>query len=210
MIAFYLILGILTSVAGALPLGAVNIAVINTTIKENTRKAFRIALAAGIGEVLLALFALHCSMELTGFFENNRWIQLVIISIFLVIGIYFLVGKNKKEMNTKAPKIKLGKSKFVTGFSLAFLNPPVIIYWIVAISLTNKHLFELTLYTPIIALFLFFSGIYLGKIGTLYLYSQWGNKMAQKSNDSKTKLFKIIGVALIAISFVQGVKFLVA
>jgi len=210
MIAFYLILGILTSVAGALPLGAVNIAVINTTIKENTRKAFRIALAAGIGEVLLALFALHCSMELTGFFENNRWIQLVIISIFLVIGIYFLVRKNKKEMNTKAPKIKLGKSKFVTGFSLAFLNPPVIIYWIVAISLTNKHLFELTLYTPIIALFLFFSGIYLGKIGTLYLYSQWGNKMAQKSNDSKTKLFKIIGVALIAISFVQGVKFLVA
>ncbi|WP_299255936.1 LysE family transporter [uncultured Aquimarina sp.] len=210
MIAFYLILGILTSVAGALPLGAVNIAVINTTIKENTRKALRIALAAGIGEVLLAFFALHCSMELTGFFENNRWIQLVIISIFLVIGIYFLVRKNKQDTNVKAPKIKLGKSKFITGFSLAFLNPPVIIYWIVAISLTNKHLFELTLYIPLIALFLFFSGIYLGKIGTLYLYSQWGKKMAQKSNDSKTKLFKIIGVALILISFVQGVKFLIA
>ncbi|WP_298541630.1 LysE family transporter [uncultured Aquimarina sp.] len=210
MIAFYLILGILTSVAGALPLGAVNIAVINTTIKEDTRKAFRIALAAGIGEVLLALFALHCSMELTGFFENNRWIQLVIISIFLAIGIYFLVRKNKKEMNEKTPKIKLGKSKFITGFSLAFLNPPVILYWIIAISLTNKHLFELTLYTPIVALFLFFSGIYLGKIGTLYLYSQWGNKMAQKSNNSKTKLFKIIGIALIVISFVQGIKFLVA
>ncbi|WP_299219719.1 LysE family transporter [uncultured Aquimarina sp.] len=210
MITFYLILGILTSVAGALPLGAVNIAVINTTIKENTRKAFRIALAAGIGEVLLAFFALHCSMELTGFFENNRWIQLVIISIFLVVGIYFLARKNKKDTNAKVSKLKLGKSKFITGFSLAFLNPPVIIYWIVAISLTNKHLFELTLYTPLIALFLFFSGIYLGKIGTLYLYSQWGNKMAQKPNDSKTKLFKIIGVALIVISFVQGVKFLVA
>ncbi|MDH7445304.1 LysE family transporter [Aquimarina sp. 2201CG14-23] len=209
MITFYLILGILTAVAGALPLGAVNIAVINTTIKEDTRKAFRIALAAGIGEVLLAFFALHCSMELTDFFENNRWIQIVIISIFLAIGIYFLVRKNKKD-NNKPSKIKLSKSKFLTGFSLAFLNPPVIIYWIIAISLTNKHLFELTLYTPLIALFLFFSGIYLGKIGTLYLYSKWGDKMAQKSTDSKTKLFKIIGVALIVISVAQGLKFFVA
>ncbi|WP_299432209.1 LysE family transporter [uncultured Aquimarina sp.] len=210
MITFYLILGILTSVAGALPLGAVNIAVINTTIKEDTKKAFRIALAAGIGEVLLAFFALHCSMELTGFFENNRWIQIVIIALFLMIGVYFLVRKSKTENSKKISSTKLSRSKFLTGFSLAFLNPPVIIYWIVAISLTNKHLFELTLYSPLIALFLFFSGIYLGKIGTLYLYSKWGNRMAQKSNDSKTKLFKIIGIALIALSFVQGVKFLVA
>ncbi|SEL17887.1 LysE type translocator [Aquimarina amphilecti] len=209
MITFYLFLGILTSVAGALPLGAVNIAVINTTIKEDTQKAFRIALAAGIGEVLLALFALHCSMELTDFFENNKWIQVVIISIFLIIGVYFLARKNKKENINKVKKNRLQKSKFLTGFSLAFLNPPVIIYWIVAISLTNKHLFELTLYTPLIALFLFFSGIYLGKIGTLYLYSKWGNKMANRSDNSKTKLFKIIGIALIVISVVQGLKFFI-
>ncbi|WP_108802189.1 LysE family transporter [Aquimarina sp. Aq107] len=209
MITFYLFLGILTSVAGALPLGAVNIAVINTTIKEDTKKAFRIALAAGVGEVLLALFALHCSMELTDFFENNQWIQIVIISIFLIIGVYFLARTNKTESAKEIKKNKFGKSKFLTGFSLAFLNPPVIIYWIVAISLTNKHLFELTLYTPLIALFLFFSGIYLGKIGTLYLYSKWGNKMASKSNNSKTKLFKIIGIALIVISVVQGLKFFI-
>ncbi|MFD2564138.1 LysE family transporter [Aquimarina rubra] len=209
MILVYLILGTLTSIVGALPLGAVNIAVINTTIREDVRKAFRIALAAGIGEVFLAFFALHCSMELTDFFENNPWIQLVIISIFLVLGVYFLVRKKKEETTKQTQKIKLGKSKFLTGFSLAFLNPPVIVYWIIAISLTNKHLFQLTLHTPLTALFLFFTGIYLGKIGTLYLYSKWGNRMAKKSGDAKTKLFKIIGIALIVISFVQGIKFFV-
>ncbi len=207
MITFYLILGIFASIIGALPLGAVNLAVINTTIHEDTKKAFRITLAAGIGEVLLAVFALHCSLELTDFFENNRWIQMVIISIFLIIGIYFLVRKNKKENSRTLPNLGLKKSKFLTGFSLAFLNPPVIIYWIIAISLTNKHLFELTLRTPLIALLLFFSGIYLGKITTLYLYSKWGNKMAQQSEDSKTKLFKIIGIVLIVVSFVQTIKF---
>jgi len=209
MVTLYFILGVLTSIAGALPLGAVNLAVINTTIKEDTKKAFNIALAAGFGEVLLAFFALHCSMELSGFFENNQWIQILIISIFLTIGIYFLVRKNKKENNLKDFKFKLSKSKFLTGFSLAFLNPPVIIYWLIAISLTNKHIFELTQYTPIVSLFLFFSGIYLGKIGTLYLYSKWGNKMMQKSTDSKAKLFKTIGFILIVISVVQSLKFLV-
>ncbi|MDY8136652.1 LysE family transporter [Aquimarina sp. 2201CG5-10] len=208
MIALYLILGIFSAILGALPLGAVNIAVINTTIKESTKKALYIAIAAGVGEVFLALFALHCSMELSHFFDNNQWIQVVFIVIFLLIGVYFLVIKKQTTKEKKPPKINLGKSKFLTGFSLAFLNPPVIIYWIIAISLTNEHLFKLTTQTPLTALFLFFSGIYFGKIATLYLYSKWGNKMVQKQGDSKAKLSKIMGIALIVISIFQGIKFL--
>lgn len=209
MVILYLFLGIVTSVAGALPLGAVNIAVINTTIKEDTKKALRIAIAAGVGEVLLAFFALYFSLEFTHFFENNPWIQIVMILIFLGVGIYFLFRKQEQRTFQKSNKITVKKSRFIAGFSLAFLNPPVIIYWIIAISLTNKHLFQLTLYTPMLALFLFFSGIYLGKIGTLYLYSQWSNRLAHKSTDAKRKLFKNIGIALILISIVQGIKFFV-
>ncbi len=207
MIALYLLLGIITAIIGAAPLGAVNIAVINTTIKENTQKALKIALAAGVGEVLLALFALHCSTELSTFFQENQWIQIVIVLLFMAIGIYFLAAPKKKK-KTKLNK-KTKNSKFLTGFSLAFLNPPVVLYWIVAISLTNKHLFQLTAHTPLLALSLFFGGIYFGKIGTLYIYSKWGNKIAKKQGDSNTKLFKIIGVALIILSIFQGVKFLV-
>ncbi|MBQ4818634.1 LysE family transporter [Aquimarina sp. MMG016] len=210
MITLYLILGLLTAILGALPLGAVNIAVINTTIKESTQKALYIAAAAGIGEVFLALFALHCSMELSGFFEQNQWIQIVFILLFLFIGIYFLMVKSKLETPKKRLQLNLRKSKFLTGFSLAFLNPPVIIYWIIAISLTNKHLFKLNTQISLLALILFFLGIYLGKISTLYLYSRWGNKMAQKQGGSKAKLFKIIGTALITLSFFQGIKFLIA
>ncbi|WP_299603393.1 LysE family transporter [uncultured Aquimarina sp.] len=209
MITFYLVLGILISTIGALPLGAVNIAVINTTIKEDTQKAFRIALAAGIGEVLLAFFALHCSMELTGFFENNQWIQIITIIAFSIVGVYFLLHKKSSNHQRKSKRIQFGTSKFLTGFSLAFLNPPVVLYWIVAISLINKHFFELSLQTSLAALSLFFIGIYMGKISTLYLYSKWGNRMANKPGDSKTKLFRIIGIALICISLVQGIKLLI-
>ena len=212
MTILYLFLGIIIAIIGAVPLGAVNIAVINTSIKENIKKAFYIALAAGVGEVLLALFALHCSMELSAFFENNPWIQGSFIALFFAIGIYFLIFANKKKNTTSGKsrtKIKAPKSKFLTGFSLAILNPPVIIYWLIAISLTNKYVFALTIQNPISSLALFFLGIYLGKIGTLYFYGKWGNKMSQKQGDSKTKIHRIIGVALIAISIAQSIKFVI-
>ncbi|PKV49505.1 threonine/homoserine/homoserine lactone efflux protein [Aquimarina sp. MAR_2010_214] len=205
----YLILGAITAIIGALPLGAVNLAVIHTSAKENIKNASYIALAAGIGEVLLALFALHCSMELSDFFQENQWIQIAFITLFFLIGIYFLLFKNKTNTKRTSNKLRLSNSKFLTGFSLAILNPPVIIYWVLAISLVNKYVFELTAQDPLTSLFLFFLGVYLGKIGTLYFYGRWGNKIAQQPGDSKAKLSKIVGIVLVVISIFQGINFFI-
>ncbi|WP_103069987.1 LysE family transporter [Aquimarina sediminis] len=207
-LALYLILGILVAIIGAMPLGAVNLAVINTTIKENIKKASYIVIAAGIGEVFLAFFALHCSLELSNFFQENQWIQIIFILLFFSIGIYFLLFKSKLSGKPKSKRIKLTSSKFLTGFSLALLNPPVIIYWILAISLINKYIFELTTKNSVTSLIFFFLGIYLGKVVTLYLYSQWGNKIAQKQGNSQARLSKIIGIALVILSIFQGIKIL--
>ncbi len=209
MILLYLLIGVLIATVGAIPLGAVNLAVINTSIKESIKNASYIALAAGIGEVLLALFALHCSMELSEFFLQNQWIQISFIAAFFLIGLYFMYLASKTTPNNKQRKLRLFNSKFLTGFSLAILNPPVIVYWILAISLTNKHILKLTTQNPISSLFLFFLGIYLGKIGTLYFYSKWGNKMAQKQGDSKAKLHRIIGSALLVLSIFQSIKIII-
>ncbi len=210
MIILYLILGIFIATIGAIPLGAVNLVVINASIKENIKKASSITLAAGIGEIVLAFFALHCSMELSDFFRENQWIQILFITTFFIVGIYFMsLAYNNNHQNRLQSPIKLSKSKFLTGFSLAVLNPPVIIYWILAISLTNKYIFTLTAQNPLSSLLLFFLGIYVGKIGTLYFYSKWGSKMAQKQEGSKTKFHRITGVALILISVFQSIKFVV-
>lgn len=208
MIILYLIFGILIAVMGALPLGAVNLAVINTSIKESIKNASYIALAAGIGEVVLAFFALHCNIELSSFFLENQWIQIIFIFLFFSTGLYFLIYKTRINSKKNTRKIKISSSKFLTGFSLSILNPPVIIYWILAISLVNKYIFDLTTQNPLASLFLFFFGIYLGKIGTLYFYGRWGNKMAQKSGGSRNKLSKIIGILLVTISIFQGINFL--
>ncbi len=209
MILLYLLLGTFIATLGAIPLGAVNLAVINTSIKENIKKATYIVLAAGIGEVLLAFFALHCSLELSAFFQENQWIQIISIFIFFVAGIYFISFKSTTNNRSTSKKKKLLNSKFLTGFSLAILNPPVILYWIIVISLTNKYIFELTAQSSIAKLLLFFLGIYLGKITTLYFYSRLGSKIANKKEDATTKLWKVVGIVLVVISVFQSIKVIV-
>ncbi|NOY48933.1 MAG: hypothetical protein GXO84_12250, partial [Chlorobi bacterium] len=82
----YFFIGIFAAVLGALPLGASNIAVINTTLKQNATQAFKIAITAGIAEVILSLYALHCNTIVQNYFDHNVWIQVTIVVLLLVIG----------------------------------------------------------------------------------------------------------------------------
>ncbi|MBQ0735133.1 hypothetical protein [Aquimarina celericrescens] len=123
MTILYLLFGTLIAIIGAIPLGAVNLAVINTSIKENIRTASYIALAAGIGEVILAFFAIHCSLQLSNFLKENKWIQINFIAIFFLVGLYFILIANKKVKTKKSFKIKLTNStlNFLPVFLLHYL-----------------------------------------------------------------------------------------
>ena len=170
MIIAYFFVGILASIVGALPLGASNIAVINTTLKQNSAQAYKIAIAAGIAEVALSLYALHCNIAVTNFINKNMWIQITIVLLLLFVGAFLFF---KKHSGKSLKRKRLTQSKYATGFLLGILNPPVLIYWIVAIGFLNKNHFVLSLQSSLSVLFLFFAGIYLGKFLTLYFYSKF-------------------------------------
>ena len=203
MLILYFVIGILASIIGALPLGASNIAVINTTLKQNARQAFKIALAAGIAEVILSYYALHCNMIVRNFFDNNMWIQAVIAFILLVIGGY-LFFRNKSE--TPLKKNKLAKSKYTTGFLLGILNPPVLIYWIIAFGVINNNDIMLSLKSSFAVLFLFFFGVYSGKLLTLYLYSRFSLIIKNRVQNMSLIINKVTGVLFVVIGLLQAVK----
>lgn len=204
MIIAYFFIGIFASVLGALPLGASNIAVINTTLKQNAKQAYKIAIAAGIAEVLLSLYALHCNIVAQNFINNNMWLQVTIVFLLLFIGAFlFFKKQTEKQANRKA----LTKSKYATGFLLGILNPPVLIYWIVAIGFLNKSNFVLSLKSSLLVLFLFFAGIYLGKLITLYLYSKFSLIIKNRVQNINLVVNKITGFLLMVIAVFQVVKF---
>nr|WP_321245865.1 LysE family transporter [uncultured Psychroserpens sp.] len=203
MIILYFLIGVLASFIGALPLGASNIAVINTTIKQNAKQAFKIALAAGVAEVALSYYALHCNMVVKDFFDRNMWVQILIAIILIAVGL-FLSFKKSKEKTPKKPK--LTSSKYATGFLLGILNPPVLIYWIVAFGIINNNDLMLSLGSPLLVLFLFFAGVYLGKLLTLYLYSKFSITLKSKVQNINSVVNKVTGVLLIIIGLAQAIK----
>ncbi len=204
MIIIYLLLGILASTIGALPLGASNIAVINTTLKQNAKQAFKIAFAAGIAEVILSYYALHCNMVVRDFFKANMWIQIVIVFLLITIGVFLFFKKQPAEKPKS--KRKLSQSKYATGFFLGILNPPVLIYWIVAFGIINNNDIMLSLQSSLSVLFLFFFGVYIGKLLTLYLYSKFSVAIKNRVQNIALVINKVTGVLLVLIGIGQAVK----
>ncbi|TGV00853.1 LysE family transporter [Flavivirga rizhaonensis] len=203
MVLVYLLIGILAAILGALPLGASNIAVINTTLKQNAKKAFKIAIAAGIAEVMLSYYALHCNVVVKDFFINNLWVQIIVALLLFVAGIYLFF---KKQSESKTKKRKITESKYATGFFLGILNPPVLVYWVIAFGIINNNDIMLSLQSSFSVLFLFFCGVYLGKLLTLYSYSRFSLLIKNKVRDISLIFNKVTGILLIVIAFVQAVK----
>lgn len=203
MIIVYFFIGVIAAILGALPLGASNIAVINTTLKQNAKQAYKIAIAAGIAEVVLSLYALHCNIIVQNFINNNMWMQITIVILLLFVGAFLFFKKHSEKQSKRK---KLTQSKYATGFLLGVLNPPVLIYWIVAIGFLNRSNLVLNLQSSLSVLFLFFVGIYLGKLLTLYFYSKFSLIIKNKVQNINPIVNKVTGVLLIVIGLGQAIK----
>ena len=191
---------------GAIPLGTVNLFVINTTLKQNAQHAMKIALAAGAAEIILSLFALHCSTTFTKFIDMNQWIQITVALVLLLIG-GFLFYKKQRTIETTDKKHY--SSKLGTGFVLGLLNPPVVIYWVLAMSYIDMNLTPLNMNSPATTLFVFFLGVYFGKVGTLFLYSQLSTVIKRRMRNLVQHINKMMAVLLIVLSIVQLTKVLI-
>ena len=200
---YYLILGFLTAILGALPLGTTNVAVINTTLKETIQSALKIVYPAAIAEVILVLIALYANATLLDFIDHNIWVQYSIVVILLVLGTYLFFKKNK-EMHH--PKRKLKISKPLLGFILGMVNPAVLMYWLVAITFLNKKIMHLDLSINDTLLLLFLIGVFFGKVVTLYGFGKFSHQLSLKTHHISTKVNQIIGVLLAIVSIIQFIK----
>jgi threonine/homoserine/homoserine lactone efflux protein len=198
----YLFLGFITAILGALPLGTTNVAVMNTTIKENIQSALKIAYTAAIAEVILVLVALYYNTKILKFIDHNIWVQYSIAVILLVVGAFLFFRKKDSRVIKKTLKI----SKQLLGFILGMVNPPVLIYWIIAISFLKKKMIYLDLSSEFTLLILFLVGVFFGKVVTLYGFGKFSHQLKLKIKHLTTKVNQIIGLILAVVSIVQFVK----
>ena len=208
----YLFIGILTAIIGALPLGTTNVAVINTTIKENIQNALKIVYTAALAEIILVIIAINFNMQIENFVGMNIWLQYTIALILLGVGFTLFYGRKEcvKDENEECIIIKkrFNLSKQMLGFILGLVNPTVLVYWILVISFLNKKMIYLNINTGIVLLTLFIVGVFIGKALTLYGYGRFSNVLKIRMKNITTRVNRIIGVLLICISIFQFTKLL--
>ncbi len=200
MIYSIFFIGLIATVLGAVPPGASNLAVIKTTVQEGVQESLKISYGAGIGEVLIALIALSFGMMVQDFITLNSWVQVAVFIGLAVAGIYLIKKKKEKETSSKS----LG-SKYITGFILSVINPPVLLYWALVFSFLRA---TIDFHPDATLLVLFVAGIFSGKVLTLYGYSKLGTHLANKKPSKKSNINSLVGSVLIGLSLIQGLKLL--
>jgi len=207
---FYFFTGLFVAIIGALPLGTINVAVINTTIRENITSALKIVFPAALGELLLIFVAIVYYKSIQDFITQNTWLQYIIAGVLLIFGLILIFGKKNcikddhGECIAIKPRVQLPKE--VMGFVLGLLNPSVLIYWLFAISYLGKKMILLEVNTALTLLMLFFAGAFIGKASTLYGYGEFSHILKMKIKNITAIINKVIGSLLLLVAFIQLIK----
>ncbi|WP_055437200.1 LysE family transporter [Lacinutrix algicola] len=209
-VLIYFLLGLITAIIGTLPLGTTNVAVINTTIKENVQNALKIVYTAALAELILVSIAIQFNIQIENFINTNVWLQYTIAFILLIVGFILVLGRKEcvKDENKECIIIKkrYSLSKQMLGFLLGLINPTVLVYWILIISFLNKKMLYLNTSIECLLLILFLIGVFIGKIITLYGYGRFSHILKVNMKNITTRINRIIGALLICVSIFQFTK----
>ncbi|MBU1216338.1 LysE family translocator [bacterium] len=133
--------GFLLGLGAAIPLGPINILIMN-----NALKSYKAGVALGFGAMSADILYLVLSLAgMIGFLNNSVLLNTVGIvgSFFLLYLAYgiFKSREKKLEVQTQSVKTKNIFKIYTQGFVLTFLNPYTIVFWFSVAGYTaNKNL----------------------------------------------------------------------
>ncbi len=193
-----LITGILVTSVGALPLGLVNLSVLDSSHKKGYREGMKIAHGAAITEVLFGLTAILAGLFIQRLFEENPTLNYIIVAIIGIMGIMFLFKKNKSGGGAVN-----NFSGYWKGVFLNLVSIQVLLFWIVAIAfLYSRNIFN---NSPVFIV-TFLLGIWAGKMGILCIYARMSRIILSKSDLLARNINRIIGVVLLTTSLINILK----
>ncbi|GAB2612001.1 hypothetical protein GCM10027035_05600 [Emticicia sediminis] len=200
------LLVVLISFVGSIQIGAVSLAVIQTTLNRNRSSGVWVALGGSIPEFIFSFIALKGLL----FLQQNQtiidWLNLLIIPIFLLLGLYNFFQKeadSDEEGVTETSK----NFDFAKGFSLGMLNPQLLPFWFFSLVYISKYFSINTLS----AKYAFVLGTGVGAFGILVVFAQLTHlyhlrirKILKNYSINRLMAFVFISLALI-----QAIKFFI-
>ncbi len=206
--------GFISGLLLSIPVGPINLTIIN----EGARRGFQWAALIGLGASVMEV--IYCSIAFTGFssFFGNRYIKAAMevfsFVFMLFLGIKFLLAKKVNEpthISGAADRFE-GRiqqrlqphSAFFTGLVRVMGNPGVLLFWIIlAASFISHDWVEPTLQGK----FACVTGVALGTglwfVGLSYGVSRGHGRMSEKA---LLRMEHLSGLALVLFGLGQGVR----
>ena len=189
-------IGFIPSFLSGLPLGPINVWVIQTTLKKNLRSGLSGSMGASLIEMCAAFLALNSTILLARILEDNPWFSIAAFAIFVAIGFFFIFTPNKPNTNDPENNSKFaGGGAFIRGAGMALLNPLILPFWVITLSyLHSDQQIQLSsgLQMSLIAFFLV--GVYFGKFAALSIYGMVSKRVAKRLGNLKDNINKIVGL----------------
>ncbi len=186
------------TIIGALPFGLVNLTVLDISFHRNKIAALKVAHGAAWIEVLFGLTALIAGSLIAQYTRDHRVVQTLVLIIPALVGLAFILKKNRNEAKTieKDPG-------FLKGMMLNLISIQVLLYWLFAMTYFN------TRWEPefnILFMALFALGIWIGKMGVLWVYALLSQKIFSRFGFLAKNINRVIGVVLLITVFIQFLK----
>ena len=199
----HLFLGLVAGILVSIPLGPVNLLVVNTRVSKNLRAAMVLASAASIMELLKPLLAIYFSWLIVRHIESNMYIQLTVVLAFVLIGLYFLLKKNTSH---EAENNRREMPEFIKGVLISFLNLPALPFWILGVAYIESTVgFDFSISTVSI----FLAGVFLSRYGILWMYARLGQYISERSSVIILWMDRLIAILFLVLALIQALRILV-
>ena len=195
----YFFIALAATVIGAVPLGLVNLSVVDVAIKTNTQKSMEVAWGATLVEIIFALAALLAGASLQNYLESKTWVNFFVVAVLLGAGFVFWIKKAKTTNHGS----NTSSGFFLKGALLNLISIQVFLFWLmVAAFLSVRGLIP---QAPL-QFILFLAGVAISKTGVLLGYAILARKVAEKSKVVSQNMNRIIGIILVLVAIFQFIN----
>ena len=178
----------LITIIGALPFGLVNLTVLDVSFRNGKSAALKVAHGAAWIEVIFGFAALIAGSWIGLAMHQNVITEYLAMIIPALVGVFFFLKKTSSTADNRDQH-----RGFIKGALLNLVSIQVLLYWLFAVAYVN------TRWQPefnIYSILLFASGIWLGKMGVLWIYARFSVPILSRSTFLAQNMNRIIGTVL--------------
>lgn len=187
--------GAIVSFLGSLPVGILNVSIVQISLQKGLKAALRFAFACALIELGYSYIAVRMRAALVDFAMYKYPIQLFSIAVFLAAGI----GYMRKKPFGQVVKNRLGP--FSLGIVLSLINIIAIPFWLVYTTVLSAYHWIDVDSAKEIAWFV--TGISLGTLSGLMTFALLSHRVNKQFSLQSSLVNKIVGLILIGSSLLE-------